>query len=295
MMFTSKCNDTRKCTPTILLPRFLSLAGESLCLRKNITLSFLAVLFFSLHSSRAFPGTSCTYGTNGQCSIVVKRRVEYPAGAIDGANRLFTLSAEPSPGSIRLTVNGMFVEEGVAFTYSGTVITMTPSSVPPLDAVLLASYLPGNPATSTAPLIAEDKTRSLVRQALLESLLSEEQTVASISSTSKSSHDMLARGARRETTEQQVSSLSLLTRTLNKHGNGALSSTITATGFLNSFEGIGDQAVASPYSVLLGTRSSGLIRGGNALGTNLRSVSLLQQRLDDSEIEDNTPRPGGKR
>jgi hypothetical protein len=171
--------------------------------------------------------------------------------------------------------------------------------VPPLDAELLASYIPENAATLTASLIAPDKTRFLVRQALIESIVSEDPKLASMTKAMPSS-TRFASGQRSETNEQRVSSLSMLTRMLSKPGDSAFSSTMTATVFLNSFEGLGDQAVASPYSVLLGEQRSYKYaqpekRGGDALASNLRSVSLLQQRLDASENDNNKPHKRGIR
>lgn len=50
---------------------------------------------------------------------------ETPAGAMDGANKAFTLSHTPIADTLALYLNGVEQVEGVDFTISGAAIAMT--------------------------------------------------------------------------------------------------------------------------------------------------------------------------
>jgi len=68
---------------------------------------------------------------------------ETPAGAVDGSNRTFTLSMNPSPSnSLLLFLNGLLLKQGQDFSLNGSTITMTqaPLPAPPQDDVLEATY-----------------------------------------------------------------------------------------------------------------------------------------------------------
>jgi len=50
---------------------------------------------------------------------------ETPAGTLNGANKVFTLSFTPAPGSLLLALNGVAQFMGTDYTISGTAITYT--------------------------------------------------------------------------------------------------------------------------------------------------------------------------
>lgn len=50
---------------------------------------------------------------------------ETPSGAIDGANKTYTLANTPISGSVRLYINGFRYKENSDFTMSGATITIT--------------------------------------------------------------------------------------------------------------------------------------------------------------------------
>jgi hypothetical protein len=82
-------------------------------------------------------------GTSGPCgsSGLLFVDAETPAGALDGVNGTFTLSAIPSPStSLKLYRNGMLLREGVGFTIAGSTITMLPGSIPVPTDVFQAWY-----------------------------------------------------------------------------------------------------------------------------------------------------------
>lgn len=66
---------------------------------------------------------------------------EVPAGAIDGTNASFTLSAVPTPASsLTLYRNGMLQKAGVDYTLAGNTMQFLAGSVPQPGDLLLASY-----------------------------------------------------------------------------------------------------------------------------------------------------------
>jgi hypothetical protein len=75
---------------------------------------------------------------------------ETPAGAIDGANAVFTLADAPSPASsVALYRNGVLQKLDLDYTLSSNVITFAAASIPQTADILLCSYRladSGNPA-----------------------------------------------------------------------------------------------------------------------------------------------------
>jgi hypothetical protein len=75
-----------------------------------------------------------------------------PAGAVNGANAVFTLPSAPNPAaSLVLTRNGLVQKAGTDFTLSGPTITFAAAAVPQTGDLLTASYRAGN--TAGGPLI----------------------------------------------------------------------------------------------------------------------------------------------
>ena len=85
------------------------------------------------------PGTWVQVGSGGGGGTTILTGYdETPAGAVNGVNVTFTLSATPSPGALNLFMNGVHLTDGVDFTRAGAVITML---VAPLTGFALrASY-----------------------------------------------------------------------------------------------------------------------------------------------------------
>ena len=66
---------------------------------------------------------------------------ETPAGAVDGANLVFSLGSVPSPaGSLRLHRNGLLLAAGLDYQLTGHTVTFISIAAPQPGDVLLASY-----------------------------------------------------------------------------------------------------------------------------------------------------------
>ena len=66
---------------------------------------------------------------------------EIPAGAVNGANTVFTLASAPTPaGSLELYRNGLIMREGADYQISGNAVTFFLASVPQTGDLLVAYY-----------------------------------------------------------------------------------------------------------------------------------------------------------
>ena len=66
---------------------------------------------------------------------------EVPSGTIDGSNRVFTLTHEPSPAdSLKLFLDGVLMEQGTHYTLSGSTITFVTAYMPASGQTLFATY-----------------------------------------------------------------------------------------------------------------------------------------------------------
>lgn len=63
---------------------------------------------------------------------------ETPAGAIDGANRTYTLARVPT--GLMLFRNGVLQKVGVDFSIVGSTVTFIPEATPETNDVIVASY-----------------------------------------------------------------------------------------------------------------------------------------------------------
>lgn len=82
-------------------------------------------------------------GTAGPCGNQVPAFIDgdSPAGIVDGANRLFTLSAQPYPvTSVSVYRNGLLQKVGKDYTLNGNVLQFADPSIPQPGDTLLASY-----------------------------------------------------------------------------------------------------------------------------------------------------------
>jgi hypothetical protein len=84
-------------------------------------------------------------GTAGPCGATGGEQAfvdgEVPAGLVDGANTVFTLSEAPVPAaSLQFFRNGVLQQQGLDYTLSGYVITFAGDSVPQTGDILLGSY-----------------------------------------------------------------------------------------------------------------------------------------------------------
>jgi hypothetical protein len=82
-------------------------------------------------------------GSAGPCGSQVPSFVDgdSPAGIVDGANRLFTLSAQPYPvTSVSVYRNGLLQKIGQDYVLNGNVLQFTVDSTPQPGDTLLASY-----------------------------------------------------------------------------------------------------------------------------------------------------------
>jgi hypothetical protein len=71
---------------------------------------------------------------------------EIPAGAVNGANAVFTLASAPSPAaSLELFRNGLLQRQGADYQISGNVVTFFLASIPQSGDLLVASYRFANP------------------------------------------------------------------------------------------------------------------------------------------------------
>jgi len=72
-----------------------------------------------------------------------------PAGLVDGANTVFTLSGMPNPaGSLAVYRNGMLLKSGLDFTLSGNTVQFVAGNAPQPGDTLLASYRLSGSASS---------------------------------------------------------------------------------------------------------------------------------------------------
>ncbi|MCC7174343.1 MAG: hypothetical protein IT159_04030 [Bryobacterales bacterium] len=85
-------------------------------------------------------------GTSAPCNLPAAEvpgfvDAETPSGSINGSNRLFTLSEQPSPPqSLLLFRNGVLQRQGLDYTLSGGVITFATAATPQVGDLLTASY-----------------------------------------------------------------------------------------------------------------------------------------------------------
>jgi hypothetical protein len=82
-------------------------------------------------------------GSSGPCGGTQPNFVDsdVPAGLVDGANTMFTLSGVPSPtASLTIYRNGMLQKAGQDFTLSGNQIQFVAAAAPQAGDTLLASY-----------------------------------------------------------------------------------------------------------------------------------------------------------
>lgn len=63
---------------------------------------------------------------------------EVPAGAVDGANTVFTLARQPTSSGVVLTLNGLQQQPGVDYALATNTITM--AAAPPLTTIVMANY-----------------------------------------------------------------------------------------------------------------------------------------------------------
>jgi hypothetical protein len=90
-------------------------------------------------------------GSSGPCGgggglLPLYSDAEVPSGIINGLNVTFGLSFLPSPASsLQLHLNGLFMEQGLDYTLTGSTITFALASTPQAGDLLLASYRYGNP------------------------------------------------------------------------------------------------------------------------------------------------------
>ncbi|MCU0247762.1 MAG: hypothetical protein MUC42_14400, partial [Bryobacter sp.] len=86
-------------------------------------------------------GTSGPCGTGGGSAAFAFVDSETPAGAIDGVNRIYTLSQIPFPASsAHVYRNGILQKALVDYTVSGNVITFEVNSTPQAGDLLSVSY-----------------------------------------------------------------------------------------------------------------------------------------------------------
>ena len=65
---------------------------------------------------------------------------EVPAGTIDGANAIFTLTQTPISGSLLLQSNGTILKPALGYTLSGLTITYLTTYIPQVGDILYANY-----------------------------------------------------------------------------------------------------------------------------------------------------------
>lgn len=110
----------------------------------------------------------CVYvdGTAGACGGPTPQYfdLEIPAGAIDGANRTFTLTNPPS--ALWLFRNGVYLKQGQDFTLSGSTITFVPEATPQTSDTLAASYRIDPAAGIAGNLVSGVNARTFMAQVL---------------------------------------------------------------------------------------------------------------------------------
>jgi hypothetical protein len=100
-------------------------------------------------------GSSGTCGGAGGGITPLFSDAEVPAGAIDGANTIFTLSHAPSPiDSLILFRNGLLMRHGADFAIAGSTVTFFLGSIPQPGDLLLANYRYANPSDPLGSLAA---------------------------------------------------------------------------------------------------------------------------------------------
>lgn len=90
-------------------------------------------------------------GTSGPCGAAPPAFIDgdAPAGIVDGANAVFTVSATPDPvGSLAVYRNGLLQKPGSDYTVSGRSVEFLPAAIPQPGDTLLASYRLGGGDTN---------------------------------------------------------------------------------------------------------------------------------------------------
>ena len=99
--------------------------------------------------------TVSALSTTGSNAVFVDD--ETPAGAINGANKLFSLANTPAPAvSLTLFLNGLALAQGFDYSLSGAAITFATASEPQTGDTLLAYYRMAG--TGSATNFADDET-----------------------------------------------------------------------------------------------------------------------------------------
>jgi hypothetical protein len=94
-------------------------------------------------------------GTSGPCGGAQPSFMDYdaPAGLVDGANTIFTLTGTPNPvGSLAVYRNGILMKAGQDFTLAGNSVQFDSGAVPQPGDTLLASYRLSTANTGTPQL-----------------------------------------------------------------------------------------------------------------------------------------------
>ncbi|HLH38829.1 MAG TPA: hypothetical protein VKX39_06750 [Bryobacteraceae bacterium] len=100
-------------------------------------------------------GSSGPCGAGGSGVFPSFSDEETPAGAVNGANTIFTLAFAPSPAaSLLLYVNGLLMKQGIDYTINGNTVTFLASSIPQSGDVMTASYRYANPSNPLGTLTA---------------------------------------------------------------------------------------------------------------------------------------------
>ncbi len=114
-----------------------------------------------LEAAAGTPG-SCVMvdGTTGPCGSPqpVFVDAEIPGGAVNGANRVFTLQNSPEGGSLMLFRNGMYLLAGFDYTLTGSTIQFVAAAVPQTGDTLVASYR--LPSSNAAPVTSGGSSNS---------------------------------------------------------------------------------------------------------------------------------------
>jgi hypothetical protein len=122
----------------------LSLFRNGMLLQQGTayTLSESTITFSGLETPREGDLLAAWYRVDsGATPTIAVAEMETPAGTLDGANRVFTLSAAPAPAaSLQLFRNGLLQRLGTDYTLAVNTITFLPASAPRAGDILQATY-----------------------------------------------------------------------------------------------------------------------------------------------------------
>ncbi len=228
---------------------------------------------------------------------------EYPAGQVDGNNQAFFLSVLPADADgVRLFLNDQELASREDFTVIGRKVVLAPRFVPHQGDTLRVSFhsdaaLQGS--ASSDPPVSGTMTPPATEQSPVDAIPPDGGS-ADNSMSSGSTASITIGTQMPSSKSNDVASLAFLNRRLVEQRR----SSDKARTSMKISEATGDLPIISPYSRLLGVESKDDPLGELShpvhvrtiiIGSQLRSIEILQQRLDATNQEGDEKSVRGKR